>query len=270
MKYLASYLSIIFFFLAFSVLNAQESYPTKQAPLPCLNKTFSIVAHIVRDTFGMPNVTEGEIQEKIDALNTLYEPICASFEICKFNYIDNFQYDDVAGNDWEEMQVKYHLAYRINMFFVSSIEGATECGFTEEGDIANTQSSGILIVKGGCLGSASTKTIPHQMGHYFGLMHTFEGEGVELVNGDNCDTEGDLICDTPADPYVLGEPINNYINVGLGCRFISGKTDANGEYYIPHTANIMSYYPDECGRGFSYEQYLLMANTYLEAADKMW
>ncbi|MEM8909477.1 MAG: M43 family zinc metalloprotease, partial [Bacteroidota bacterium] len=130
--------------------------------------------------------------------------------------------------------------------------------------ITNLTSDGVVITK------ENLDEIPHEMGHYFGLLDTFEGSGTELVNGSNCETEGDLVCDTPADPYVPGQPIENYVNVDLGCRFINPQTDANGDPYAPLVGNTMSDYPNECDCGFTNGQYLRMANTYLNGPTRMW
>ena len=62
------------------------------------------------------------------------------------------------------------------------------------------------------------RLIPHELGHNFNLVHTFgersgngtlgSGTTLELVTrgaGANCTTEGDYLCDTPADPYNISE-----------------------------------------------------------------
>ncbi|GAB3559201.1 M43 family zinc metalloprotease [Spirosoma fluminis] len=73
--------------------------------------------------------------------------------------------------------------------------------------------------------------LPHEVGHYFNLMHTFDfgGTGKKLVNGSNCSTAGDLVRDTPADPYDVTNPgtLNN------GCEYNGTLRDANGELYRP-------------------------------------
>ncbi|MEM1323755.1 MAG: M43 family zinc metalloprotease, partial [Bacteroidota bacterium] len=241
---------------------------TKQKRLPCLNKSFSIIAHIVQDSLGEVNVDPDDIQAGIDTLNKNFANICVSFEICEFRIIENFQYDTLSNPEWEELQVKYHERNRINMFFVSASDDAPICGFATLAGITQVDQGGIVILKG-CI-SPESKTIPHEMGHYFGLLHTFEGEGAELVDGSNCVTEGDFICDTPADPFVVGDPVSQYVSVEDGCRFISPLQDANGEFYRPDVGNMMSYYPDECRCGFTYEQYIRMAETCESASEKMW
>ena len=40
------------------------------------------------------------------------------------------------------------------------------------------------------------KTLVHEIGHYFGLYHTFEG-GCSGMNTATCETAGDRVCDTP-------------------------------------------------------------------------
>ncbi len=265
--------TLLHFFIIIAALFVQntsfgQDLVTKHKPLPCLNKTFTIVAHLVKDSLGNTNVDVNDIQAGIDTLNKNFAPICVSFEICEFNEIDNFQYDTLATPEWDELQVKYHKANRINMFFVSASEDSPICGFATRAGITMTNSGGIVILKS-CV-TPDSKTIPHEMGHYFGLLHTFEGSGDELVDGSNCDTFGDIVCDTPSDPFVVGDDVADYVDVMEGCRFISNKRDANGEFYRPDVGNIMSYYPNACRCGFTYGQYITMAATCESAADKMW
>jgi hypothetical protein len=240
-----------------------QALQTKQAPLPCLNKKYTIILHIVKDSLGNTNVDPDQLVNSIDSLNIFFEPICVSFEVCDIREIDNFRYDILDNeNEWSELQVQYHEKNRINMFFVQDMPyRPNACGFAAIGGINNLESNGIVIKKEPeCFGPGNT-TIPHEMGHYFGLFHTFEGNGVELVDGSNCDTQGDLVCDTPADPYQEGAPLELYVDENLGCRFIFTQPDANGQQYMPHVGNIMSYYPGACHCGFTYGQYIRMANT---------
>lgn len=253
---------IIFLLLviSFPFLKAQTtSYTTQQESLPCLEKRFSVVAHIALDSLGQANLTEGAVTGQIAGLNGLFDPICVSFEVCEFRYIEDFQLDSIVqAKNWAELQTLHHQAYRINIFFAEEVwvDNEPVGGFASLGGVANPNSGGLMISKSG-LGS-----IPHEMGHYFGLFHTFES-GDELVDGSNCDTSGDFICDTPADP---GDPDTNPPEtlINTQCRFIAPLTDANGEFFDPDVGNIMSYYGCDCDR-FSFGQYLRMANTYLSS-----
>lgn len=256
------YKTFLFIFLAnFFTFSAQaQQYYHADQSLPCLDKEFTIVAHIMRDSLGGAAHDSTSIRQAIQNLNPLFEPICASFVVCEFVFHNNFQYAKLSGSSdpkWDEMQVKYHKDNRINMYFVSDL-GGSEAGFAGLGSITDMTGSGIVIKDLGA--------IPHEMGHFFGLLHTFEGNGVELVDGSNCTTAGDLVCDTPADPFIPGG--DSYVK---NCIFIGQQQDANGEYYVPDVGNIMSYYPDECRCDkFTSGQYKRMANTYLSSSPKMW
>lgn len=257
--------SFTFILFACFIFSTSAISQTKDR-LPCIDKTFSIVVHIVNDSLKQPGITEAAIQASLIELNKNFAPICLSFAICEFRYIENFAYnritkDESSGRDFKEMQQQYNLKNRINIYYVQDITDVSACGFASLGGITTFDALGIVIKKG-CM---DAKTLSHEMGHYFGLKHTFEGNGSELANGSNCATAGDGICDTPADPYKEGDSPAAYVDGN--CRFISMKKDANGQYYDPLVGNIMSYYPCSCG--FTDEQYLKMASVYLSKTG-MW
>nr|WP_293837949.1 GEVED domain-containing protein [uncultured Arsenicibacter sp.] len=88
--------------------------------------------------------------------------------------------------------------------------------------------------------------VPHELGHTFNLYHTFQGSlgtNPELVtrgSDANCSTAGDLLCDTPADPY--GKQNTNVIRVD-GCPvYVGTATDPQGLTYSPSLNNLMGYY----------------------------
>lgn len=260
-----------FLLFALFVFNTAAISQTKDR-LPCIDKTFSIVVHIVNDSLGKPNVTQAQIQASIVGLNKEFAPICVSFTICEFRTIDNFAYDKMTSeyypatkqNDWPEMQAQYNVKKRINIYYVADIvDKPGKAGFATLGGIADTNeliTTGIVIKKS----STDVRTLTHEMGHYFGLLHTFEGPPasgtIELANGSNCTITGDLVCDTPADPYIDPDASSSYVDAS--CKFISMKKDITGHYYDPLVGNIMSYYLN-CSCGFTDEQYIRMATIYL-------
>lgn len=101
-------------------------------------------------------------------------------------------------------------------------------------------------------------TFAHEFGHFFGLQHTFgvskkEFSSMEKLNGENCSSEGDMICDTPPD---FNLPISKQCNYSSIIK-IKG--------YFPPVNNYMSYAPESCKNTFTKEQYSLMnlfANVY--------
>ncbi len=273
MKYLASFVSLFAFLALFNTGLTAQQLTTTQAPVPCVDRTFTIVAHMVRDTFGDPNVTQAEIEDAIATLNDDFERMCVRFEVCDFRFINNFQYDNIDdGTELNEMFAYYNEESRINMYFVTSSD-QPYCGVaTLEGITGMAPNPGIAILKGDCL-SPGSKTVSHEMGHFFGLLHTFEGSdgpNPELVDGSNCTTAGDLVCDTPADPYVEGDAPADYVDPDTDCRFTRPIRDGNGDWFVPDVGNIMAYYQTECSCGFTWGQYVRMANTYLNSPRGNW
>lgn len=259
--------SCLFAFFIFAASAAQgQSYRFLHETLPCLNKKFTVVAHIFQDSLGGYGVTEDDINNAFAESNPFFEPIGVSFEACEFRYHDNWSHDFIDSiQEADEVTLKYHANNRINFYFVTEPNDANSpCGFATLNGIQQPVSGRVFIKKEDCV---NVGTFAHELGHFFGLLHTFEGNGTELVDGSNCATEGDMICDTPADPYTPPNDVSQYVDDD--CVFISNLTDANGDYYNPDIGNIMSYYEcDKCG--FTWEQLKLMADNYLNAVVKFW
>lgn len=252
-KYILSIISVIG--LAMS-LQAQDLH-TLDKELPCLNKTFSIYMHVTLDSLRETSWTVEKMQSAVDATNQYFEPICTQFEICKIDTLQNWTWDSLS-RDYrvDEINRLFYQESRINIYLVDRFDDPTVCGFAQTPGIDDENNAKIYL---------RDECLPHEMGHLFGLLHTFEGSGVENVNGSNCEDVGDLICDTPADPYVEGAMIQW---LGENCEFIFTGTDANGEFYQPNVGNIMSYYGCDCG--FTRGQYIKMAETWLNGDRKIW
>ena len=146
----------------------------------------------------------------------------------------------------------YNVLNHVNAYFIPSILSGSGSG-NPIGGYARFpwMTEDYFTVANGNL-EPNGATVAHEMGHYFGLLHTFETAlGAELVDGSNCGTipgfplvgAGDLLCDTPADPNLWG----------AGCTYGGGgTTDTNGDVYNPDSTQIMSYnQPFSCVTNFS-------------------
>ena len=115
----------------------------------------------------------------------------------------------------------------------------------------------------------TSKTLPHEIGHFFTLPHTFygwEGQNYDSVYAGtnapvrisnrsvefkartgahaNCATAADGFCDTEAD----------YYSYRVSCNHNTVVLDPNGERLTPNPRNYMSYFADNCLDVFSNEQ----------------
>lgn len=250
----------LLFMISFDI-SAQGQMRTLNKDLPCVNKKFQVYAHIFLDTLGVANYTPDDLRSELVSVNEVFSPICISFELCGIDTITNYEFDSTSTPEEEaEIKTLFHVDNRINFYIISQIyKGITPvCGFASVSGVAS-MNNGMVFMSGGCA--------THELGHLFGLLHTFENPGSELVDGSNCETAGDGICDTPADPYT-GDPDITWQGGEDGCEFIWEGKDPNGQFYQPDVGNIMSYY--SCSCGFTREQYIKMANTYLNSNFKMW
>ena len=213
---------------------------------------------VVKDSSGQPNITPAAITQGVNDLNTYFAPICLSFSACAINYIDDWNYDSLYFPDEQiQLYTLYQTPKTINVYLSRTI--ATNPTTTVAGlGTLPPGADAIYMTKG----TLSGKTFPHEVGHFFGLHHTFETSfGNELADGSNCATAGDLICDTPADPGTSNSP---------DCQLLPYSKDANGDWYVPHIGNIMSYYSDNCSCGFTPQQYNRMCQQYLSFRFYLW
>lgn len=225
----------------------------------CLNKKLSIVFYVFLDSMYNPGVTAANINTCITNLNKYFKPICIKFEACSTQYIPEHEYNKwdkpnhefkITGNSYN-----YFTDKTINIYLVDNIVNPAG----KNGYAYMPGGKDLIVMKKSALGSL---TPIHEMGHFFGLPHTFadiagslpDGPSAELVKRTNCTTNGDGFCDTDADPYPTGSST-------APCGYSYGPTDAAGNYYVPPVDNIMSYWGCRCR--FTQEQYNWMAYMYL-------
>jgi len=263
-----SIINLLFIFcIILSFANSISAQTDVIRPLPRIDKEFLLVVHNVIPPSGEAVDYSGDLAPRLEELNGVFAPIGVSFRICESRFIENWNYFDNYDSTISQMLWKYNVPDRINVYIhgevyaTAKILGGTTyvpmCGkATLTGVVSNH--SGVFL-KPGCF---DITTIAHEFGHYFGLAHTFAGNGVENADGSNCSTTGDFICDTPADPYDRA-PSDQLVD--NNCRFIYMEKDANGDFYDPDVSNIMGYYANCRCLKFTQGQYEYMVRTYYQS-----
>ena len=218
----------------------------------------AISAHIVRRSNGRGGLTSSQLESVIANANAIYGSIGISFFLLgEINYIDSDRYHDFSRSDEHRLTTPYNVENTINIYFFNTImiNDSGFCGYTHFPDFFSGMD--YIMVKNKCV--LNGNTLSHELGHYFSLYHTHgktnSGTTDELVDGSNCATAGDDICDTPADPN-LSDKVNEF------CSYTRTARDANGATYVPNTRNLMSYSRKGCRDEFSAEQRARMLSAY--------
>jgi Pregnancy-associated plasma protein-A/GEVED domain len=166
--------------------------------------------------------------------------------------------------------IKWDQSSYINVWIVNEIDGFD--GYSGSGvagyaylpitvKASNSNLDGVVVLASQIIG-ATGRTLTHEVGHYLGLLHTFQGDGTGSTcppNG-SCTTDGDLVCDTEAYKRADGAGVTcptpaatlntctmaNFVVAADGCSVLN---------------NYMSYTPNSCRNMFTAGQSTLMQST---------
>lgn len=264
-----AFCSSTLFLLAFLLLsavpqtaNAQLALLDKKKSTTCVDKEFTVMAHMVRDTFQSIGTNVANVEAALELVNLWFEPICVRFVLGGTDTVDNFQYSVPFNfNELEEMWNNHNDENRINLYLVNDVVNVSPKPiFATEDGILETEEGGILINNAAINGNPIW--LVHAFGQYCGLKDTNTDFATQIVTDPNCDLTGDEICDTPADPLNPAAPLGGFgVYFDESCRFIFTGLDSNGEFYLTQTGNLMSRYPTACWCGLTFGQFEHMAET---------
>ena len=235
-------LLLLFTFLITSNFYSQESCGTRYTQNnEVYENSFSndaqyclkIKFHIVRKSDGTGGFNPSNINSLAAHITQNFENIGITFINIGFDYIDDtslYYIDDIKPSETEfnKLTSTKNNPNSINYYIVNSAPYNGKANITGRN----------LVVK---IDRVFTDTTPHEIGHNLSLLHTFQGTAevpgcAELINGSNCSTCGDKVCDTPAD---------------------ANNGQING--YNPDMTNFMSYYTTR--NHFTPQQILRMKNA---------
>lgn len=179
-----------------------------------------VVVHIIHNN-GIENISDARVLAGIQHLNEAYanigyynpaDGVNTNIQFCMAQRDPNNNptngitrnvsaYTNMGGPYYysDDLNVKdinrWNTSSYINIWLVNSIPGPV-AGYAYLPFSHGTNVDGI-VQEAAFFGSSysSDVVIIHEMGHYLGLYHTFEGG----CNNSNCLADGDKICDTPPD-----------------------------------------------------------------------
>ena len=219
-----------------------------------------VVVHVIHNGEPVgtgTNISDAQIQSQMDRLNAAFDNIGGGinsvFTDITFCFAENgssgstVSWPGISGvNRIQDAQTNTGLSavsqanlmsvinwpsnQFLNIWLVSTINGSPTgvIGYAPQ-PLTGGPLDGIVIqtnVFGDNSGGGTYSLLPgydlgmtmvHEAGHYLGLYHTFQGASCSEVN---CNTEGDLICDTPptklgstcSTPICSGAQIENYMD----------------------------------------------------------
>ncbi len=211
--------------------------------------------HLIARTNGTGRIKEEQIFESMCRLNLEFEPMNMQFFIHEeFNYINNDDFYNLESTGAGGFQYFLHkVPDAVNLFV-----GQINVGGNTGGGVAGfySPSDDVIHLDRSYVNFTDEATVPHEVGHFFSLPHTFYGwettvydpsqptptsvnwgfwNPVELVDRENgnCENAGDYFCDTPADYISQG---------GSGCSYNGNAVDPDGVAIDPDETNMMSYF----------------------------
>lgn len=215
--------------------------------------------------------SDADIRRQIQNMSNQYQPHNICFLLMGIQQVNNTDLNDQnitnsSATDESLEVLPFIVAGSLNIFIHNSLPGLAGIAY----GIPNTY----LSMSGGAIAQPQTgniTTLGHELGHCLGLYHTFEPwtdatgnptkrENVARTGAcENCTTNGDVLCDTPADD-------NGGVN--STCVYIGGGLDACNVVYAPMTSNMMGYGNRACRNTFTSGQgsrmrYFLINNSNL-------
>lgn len=210
--------------------------------------------HVVRESGGTGGIPQSQLDQAMVDLAAAFEGTLICFTVAYQDTIDSSTYYNLDSSvERQALKAINNQPHMIDCYFVNDDNGA--CGASS---FSWATVQGITFTNS-CIGlPTNPSTFPHEVGHYFNLYHTHETAlGLECPSGSNCDTAGDLLCDTPADPDLAGQ-------VDTGCLYTGDDIticDLEVHEYDPDCSNMMSYSLKTCRTQFTWDQKARMLNT---------
>lgn len=255
------------------------------------------VIHDPLDTLGSgSNISHAQIQNQLEELNhafgNYYMPhgpssVNTGIKFClaqtrpdgsSFNGVNRIASSRSTHPRWEEDSllalIHYPTDKYINIFVVDKIIDSTgnNGGVLAYGSYPywGSRASDLIVIRHDWFGKytsslpaldglAEGKVLAHEMGHYLGLFHPFEG-GCTGTNANDCMSKGDMCCDVPA----VAADVNG------GCNSVNTCFESYSSNPPDQKENYMDYSYPSCKNTFTADQADVMYTTLEGIRSSLW
>lgn len=204
--------------------------------------TIPVVVHVIRNTSGAGDVSDTRIGWQIDVMNDSFAGLTGGvntsfrFVLQETTRSNNNSWYTAGPGSSAETQMKTALrqggAGTLNIYMSNPGGGYLGWATFPSSYASQPLKDGVVVLSGSVPGGNAAPynlgdTATHEVGHWLGLYHTFQG---------GCNGSGDLVADTPAEKSAAyGCPVGRD-----SCK--SGRNAAG----VDPITNFMDYTDDSC------------------------
>jgi hypothetical protein len=159
----------------------------------------NVYFHVITSSKGAGNVSDQQITDQMHVLNGAYGLTGWSFNLVTTDRTANDTWYTAGYNTTAERQLKLALrqgtADDLNIYTNNMGGGLLGWATFPSSYSSNPSNDGVMLLNASLPGGSAAPynlgdTATHEVGHWMGLYHTFQG---------GCSKQGDLVADTPAE-----------------------------------------------------------------------
>lgn len=228
--------------LEIATMEADFASRITSVPKVSLAKNIPVYWHVIRSSSGAGDVSDQRIGQQIQILNAAYVSSGISFTLAGVTRTNNGTWYTMTPGSNAETQAKGALRQggkeTLNIYSANIGQGLLGWATFPSSYAQRPLDDGVVLLNESTPGGNAAPynlgdTATHEVGHWAGLYHTFQGGCAK-----NASNGGDLVADTPAEKSpAYGCPTNRD-----SCAQIAG---------LDPTTNFMDYTDDACMNTFS-------------------